>query len=453
MNAQERADSIIKDILDNHLPRVIEGLKLGYVDENQVLVIYDHAVRARILKEFAEAQPALEQMDNLGRLNRELEAEWKRELELEKIEQAQGKTVGDIPPMINVPTPGIPCGVLTQRENVRAIVIGRDTDGGGYNHYLESFEDSGGVPTYKLTDKREKAFVGSLTHMTGLAERLNNAYHKEPATIHFNTEVTHVPLTPAVLAVPRAIKDEIESGVAIIQGRSTVTESYECFVQELGEPTSAAKMTTEKGKAKVLPVDVAKKAAKDLTRTYADMEFTHQVVSDIGWKPTKDQLQCACGGLIKEHPTSIETLLKCERCGRVYTDEQDVFNVRKTEVIGGTKCADATYWSTGTLAGGTTPVPMETEINLNGRKVTIQATNGKFILTYEQIVRMAVNQRRGHLNAFTGSDAELPHETVVYHHRVPWEKLHGERDGSLWKGKSVECTPGMVIDCCNTGNA
>jgi hypothetical protein len=69
MNAIERADSIIKDILDNHLPRVIEGLsQAGYVDENQVLVIYDHAVRARILKEFAEAKPALEEMDNLGKL-------------------------------------------------------------------------------------------------------------------------------------------------------------------------------------------------------------------------------------------------------------------------------------------------------------------------------------------------------------------------------------------------
>lgn len=46
-----RADAIIKDILVNHLPRIKEGLEAGYVDENQVLVIYDHLVRARILKE------------------------------------------------------------------------------------------------------------------------------------------------------------------------------------------------------------------------------------------------------------------------------------------------------------------------------------------------------------------------------------------------------------------
>jgi hypothetical protein len=53
MNALERAEAIVKDILVNHLPRVREGLELGYVDENQILVIYDHAVRARILREQA----------------------------------------------------------------------------------------------------------------------------------------------------------------------------------------------------------------------------------------------------------------------------------------------------------------------------------------------------------------------------------------------------------------
>lgn len=53
MNAQERAEAIIKDILVNHLPRIEEGLRAGYVDENQILVMYDHAVRARILKEQA----------------------------------------------------------------------------------------------------------------------------------------------------------------------------------------------------------------------------------------------------------------------------------------------------------------------------------------------------------------------------------------------------------------
>lgn len=38
----------------NHLPRIKEGLEAGYVDENQILVMYDHAVRARILKEHAQ---------------------------------------------------------------------------------------------------------------------------------------------------------------------------------------------------------------------------------------------------------------------------------------------------------------------------------------------------------------------------------------------------------------
>ena len=51
ITAKERADAIIKDILVNHLPRIEDGLKAGYVDENQILVVFDHAVRARILKE------------------------------------------------------------------------------------------------------------------------------------------------------------------------------------------------------------------------------------------------------------------------------------------------------------------------------------------------------------------------------------------------------------------
>jgi hypothetical protein len=54
---KERADAIIKDILVNHLPRVEEGLRAGYIDENQILVIFDHAVRARILKEQSKYEP------------------------------------------------------------------------------------------------------------------------------------------------------------------------------------------------------------------------------------------------------------------------------------------------------------------------------------------------------------------------------------------------------------
>lgn len=53
MKASERAAAIIRDIRVNHLPRVQEGLEKGYIDENQILVIYDHAVRARILQEQA----------------------------------------------------------------------------------------------------------------------------------------------------------------------------------------------------------------------------------------------------------------------------------------------------------------------------------------------------------------------------------------------------------------
>lgn len=53
VSRHDRAKAIIKDILVNHLPRIEEGLRAGYVDENQILVMYDHAVRARILTEHA----------------------------------------------------------------------------------------------------------------------------------------------------------------------------------------------------------------------------------------------------------------------------------------------------------------------------------------------------------------------------------------------------------------
>lgn len=51
---EKRADAIIQDILINHLPRISQGLKQGYVDENQALIVFDHLVRARQLKELAE---------------------------------------------------------------------------------------------------------------------------------------------------------------------------------------------------------------------------------------------------------------------------------------------------------------------------------------------------------------------------------------------------------------
>lgn len=54
MTNKERAQAIITDIRVNHLPRVIEGLDKGYIDENQIMVILDHAYRARILQESCE---------------------------------------------------------------------------------------------------------------------------------------------------------------------------------------------------------------------------------------------------------------------------------------------------------------------------------------------------------------------------------------------------------------
>lgn len=51
MTNKEKAAFIIKDVLVNHLPRIKEAFESGYVEENQILVVYDHAVRARVFQE------------------------------------------------------------------------------------------------------------------------------------------------------------------------------------------------------------------------------------------------------------------------------------------------------------------------------------------------------------------------------------------------------------------
>jgi hypothetical protein len=288
MNARERSQAIIEDILTNHLPRIKEGLEKGYVDENQILVVYDHAVRARVLQEYDFEADAKRISDALAR-NLALRASHGKPAHVDALDEINRELAAEI-----------------------------------------------GVKEVKGT------FVGSPKKVGGVP-------------------------------VPSPLRGE--------------------------------------------------------------------------------SLTCACGGLVKEFPASPEFLLKCERCERVYMDEDEVTKVQRTEQITGQKCVDATYFTTGTLAGGTNPVAMETEINLNGRKMVIKAKDGRFVLTYEEIVRMAVNQRKAHCNAFTGPDADLPHETVTYSHRVEFARLPGERTGSLWKGKSVAVTPGMVINCIDTSHA
>ena len=51
MTNTEKALLIIKDIEANDLPQIKEGFERGYIDQNQILVIYGHAVRARVLME------------------------------------------------------------------------------------------------------------------------------------------------------------------------------------------------------------------------------------------------------------------------------------------------------------------------------------------------------------------------------------------------------------------
>lgn len=73
MNTQ--AQAIVNDILVNHLPRIKEGLEKGYIDENQVLVVYDHCVRARILNHEAPALALLQRLQMLGGLGHEIHAQ------------------------------------------------------------------------------------------------------------------------------------------------------------------------------------------------------------------------------------------------------------------------------------------------------------------------------------------------------------------------------------------
>lgn len=62
MTNKERAAAIIADIQTNHLPRVVDGLGKGYPDENQLLVAFDHMVRARVLLEMTDADSKLKDL-------------------------------------------------------------------------------------------------------------------------------------------------------------------------------------------------------------------------------------------------------------------------------------------------------------------------------------------------------------------------------------------------------
>lgn len=52
-----RAAGIKRDVLDNHLPRIADGLRAGYVDENQALVVFDHLVRVRAIESLFIDEP------------------------------------------------------------------------------------------------------------------------------------------------------------------------------------------------------------------------------------------------------------------------------------------------------------------------------------------------------------------------------------------------------------
>lgn len=51
MITKDKIQALIDDILVNHLPKVRESLESGYIDENQALIVFDHMVRARTLRD------------------------------------------------------------------------------------------------------------------------------------------------------------------------------------------------------------------------------------------------------------------------------------------------------------------------------------------------------------------------------------------------------------------
>jgi hypothetical protein len=498
MNANERADAIIQDILTNHLPRVIEGLKAGYVDENQVLVIYDHAVRARILKEFVAAQPALEHDDNLSKLNRELEAECKAELEAEKRDHLQLSAIMEaegLPKTKLAAAQDIHCGVITQVDTsgrvrhtdiyatpkeslalndeieiMMAVIVGRNILHGDVSHYVGGIENDG-LP--KFTDDKRRALVHPVNIANDLAKKWTDQY----ADMHFSAETVRdarrEPAVPVKAALARTESaEDSQAKVAVAKAldlkqpsEQSTGPSKETYTFVLDKDPIATRKRIHTGAMLRVLLPEAK-------RGYAIFQEAEGTAPDIQIKDDStvavdglvfysvppatfgaSKLTCICGGEIREMPTSVETMLKCAACERVYMDEDELARVKKTEVKAGQKFVDGVYFSTCALPDG---VPLETEINLNGDKIKIKAKEGKFMLTYEEVVRMAVNHYddRHHRAPFTGPDSDLPMFSCTYHHRVAWENLHGERNGSLYKGsKPVECTPGMSITCLSTSNA
>lgn len=78
------------------------------------------------------------------------------------------------------------------------------------------------------------------------------------------------------------------------------------------------------------------------------------------------------------------------------------------------------------------------EITINAKKVTVEGVR----ITYDQVVALAATQ--------WGTAAT---HSVTYRHRVPFEKLPGERDGILSPGQSVPLSEGMVINAVVTSGA
>jgi hypothetical protein len=448
MRTSERANAIIQDILVNHLPRIKEGLEKGYVDENQILVVYDHAVRVRILQECAaptsfhplsgmpETQD--EHVDALDRIESELAAQ---------ADEFEAHVPGRQP--------------IKFKPTAHALAMATLID------------DAAAKRRYSIANENIDVRAGKPVNDKPADPKIYNfTLNKTPV------ETVWPPMTGSHL---RALLPEDKAGHAIFQEATGNDPDIEIADSDLvqvdgkdfysvppatfGVPTPLH-VKEVKGKFVGKPKavrgereDAAMLDEANFHRRETELEkgLVGQVVDENRpnfHKAHVEKLECVCGGLIHDDPQFTgDVFLLCEHCKRVFVDEFELAQARRSEYATGQRCVDAIYFTTGTLAGGKHPIPMETEINLNGLISRIKARNGKFTLSYEEIVRMALNQKRDPLAFVTSPDADLPMLTCVYHHRVAFKDLPGERSGSLRRGKSVDCTPGMSITCMDTSNA
>jgi hypothetical protein len=514
MTPLERANAIIQDILTSHLPRIKESLERGYIDENQILRMYDHAVRARLLTEIAnypnkEVGDALaklvpndkiEHEDALDRVTRALETYDAQKIIKDTVKQVTGNPAAPVPCAYIIVGRGMASGIVTYASHVEGLTRGTILHGKERENAVELDLDTATTVCACLnrwypdinfrtlyanpevapaTEPAPAPAPAPLTHSAkGLAGVYANIRQDALSKVEADLEAAPASMLPVNAPAPEKQEakpkvyefmldsDRVQFNQPKIKGsylRLMLSESKQDYTVFQEAPLGKDPDIQIKDEDLVevagqifysVPAAVFGAKADPVKMTLVNEPSPLTPRGIFKQVPALEaDLRCACGGSIKELPAAPEPIFKCERCERVYMDEQDVASTRKNATIVPQKCPEAVFWTTGTLLNGTTSVPLETQISLNGSKAIVRTVNGKFTLSYERIVRMTISQQRGHLNDFTGTDADLPRLSCTYYHRVAFDKLPGERSGSLCRGESVEATPGMAITCVDTSNA